>query len=95
MSAVEIVGIIIGTICFLIWVPAVVSWIRRRVSIPRYIHLVALATTCVGLGSVIGLTACGFITLTLGIALVGLPAALTYFGWFWLFGPEWLQSTKT
>ena len=95
MSTGEIIGAIIGTVCLLIWIPCMISWIRRGVSIPRYIHAVALAATCVGLGCVIGLTAGGMVTLTLALALVGVPPALTYFGWFWLFGPELLQSSES
>lgn len=64
MSTAEIIGAIIGTVCLLIWVPCAISWIRRGVSIPRYIHVVALATTSVGVG------------------------------WFWLSGPELLQSAS-
>ena len=94
MSPAEIIGAIIGTICFLIWVPAMIAWIRREVSIPRYIHAVALVTTCVGLGCVIGLTAGGIITFTLAVALVGIPPTLTYLGWFWLFGPDSRQSSN-
>lgn len=94
MSSAEMIGAIVGTVCFLIWVPCLLSWLRRGVSIPRYIHIVALATTSVGVACVIGLAAAQAATLGLSIALVGIPPAMTYFGWFWLFGPESAQTPK-
>ena len=88
MSGWENVGLVIGTLCFLIWVPCMISWMRRGVSIPRYIHTLSAGMTCVGVACLTALAAAGLITLKLAIAFVFLPAALTYFGWFWMFGPE-------
>lgn len=88
MSNWEIAGAVIGAVCFVIWVPCMISWMRRGIAIPRYVHLVAGALTCVGLGCLIGLIAGGMVTLNLLLALVLVPPALTYFGWFWMFGPD-------
>lgn len=88
MNTWEIAGTVIGTICFLIWVPCMISWMKRGVTIPRSIHLLAAGLSCVGLGCLIGMIAGGMATLNLSIALLVMPAALTYFGWFWMFGPE-------
>jgi hypothetical protein len=88
MSTWELVGAIIGTICFVIWVPCMISWIRHGVSIPRYVHLLAAVMTCVGVSCLIALFVAGMVTLKLAIAFLVVPPALTYFGWFWMFGPE-------
>lgn len=88
MSIWEVIAATIGTICFAIWVPCMISWIRRGVSMPRHIHFLAVAMTCVSVGCLVGLTVAGLVTFKLAIALLVLPAPLTYFGWFWMFGPE-------
>ena len=75
MDTAEIIGAIFGTICFLVWIPCLISWIRQGVSIPHYINIIAFGATCVGLGLMIGLAIAGICTLTLGIALVGIPPA--------------------
>jgi len=88
MSTGEIVGMTLGAICFVIWIPCMVSWVRRGVVIPRYVHLLAALLTCLGLGALVGLTAVGMVTLKLAIILVPMPPLFAYFGWFWLFGPD-------
>lgn len=95
MNLAEIMGAVIGALCFLIWIPCMISWIRRGVSVPRYIHVIALATTCAGVGCAVGLAANGALTATPALLLVALPAAATYLGRFWLFEPALLPSHET
>ena len=84
----EIIGSVLGTLLFAAWVPCLWSWIRKGVTIPRYVHATALVSASVGVGCLLALVATGAATLGLGLALATLPAPATYFGWFWMFGPE-------
>ena len=88
MSTGELVGNIIGTMCFAIWVPCMISRVRRGVSIPRYIHRLAVVMTCAGVSCLVALMVTGMVTLSLAIAFLVLPPALTYFGWFWMSDPD-------
>ena len=79
MSNWEIIGAVLGTICFAVWVPSMVSWIRRGISIPRHIHILAAVMTCIGLGCLVWLSVAGVITLKLAIAFFMLRGALQSF----------------
>ena len=88
MSGWELAGAVAGTLCFIVWLACVASWIRRGVSIPRYLHLLAVVLTCVGACCLVGLAVAGIATPKLAILLLAVPPAITYFGWFWMFGPD-------
>ncbi len=94
MTAWELAGIVAGVFCFAIWLPSMIIWIRHGVSIPRYIHVLATVSTCIGVSCPIGFWSAGMITLKPSIALVVLPPSLIYFGWFWMFGPEWSRQLE-
>ena len=84
----ELIGTALGTIIFLVWILSMVSWIRQGVTIPRYIHVTAIVLTSISIGCLVGMLIGGLMTLNLALALILVPPAITYFGWFWLFGPE-------
>ncbi len=88
MSSWEIAGAVIGAGCFVIWIPCLISWLSRGITIPRSIHLLAGALTCIGLGCLISMLTAGMASLNLSVILIVAPPALTYLGWFWMFGPE-------
>ena len=92
MSIGEIAGSIIGAICFVVWVPCVILWLRKGVSIPRYIHILAGILTAISVACLIGLTLSGMPMFKLAIAFLAIPPAMTYFLWLWMFGPEFSQK---
>lgn len=94
MSTAELVGAILGTLCFVVWVPCMISWVRNRVPIPRHIHVLAALATCVGAGLLIGMAVGGLLSLKLALSLVVLPPTLSYLGWYWMFGPEASQQPQ-
>ena len=95
MSIGEVAGNIVGFVCLVVWLFCLVGWIRRGVTIPTYLHVIALATTCLGLGCAVGMVVSGTATLALSLLLLLLPSTLTYSGWFWLFGPEANRSSRS
>ena len=91
----ELMGSVLGLIAFLAWVPSMRSWIRRGVSIPRHIHLVAVVLTSISIGCLVGMLLGGLVTLKLALAFILIPPAGTYLGWFWMFGPDLCESKSS
>ena len=92
MDNVHLFANILGTICFVIWVPAMILWIKAGVTIPRYVHVVAITMTLVSVFCLIGLIIGGLATWKLALGMTLVPLAGSYFGWFWMFGPEHVKA---
>ena len=94
MGQAATVGNFVGLIAFVVWVSCLYSWIKRGVSIPRYVRVLAFILTCVSVGCMIVLGVAGLATFRLILAFLFIPSAATYFLWFWLFGPELTDKGK-
>ncbi len=93
MKIVEIMPSIAGAVIFVVWVYCMFTWFNRGLSIPRYIHSVAVALTLIGAGCLVFAIAGKFFDWRLAIACLAVPAPVTYLGWLWLFGPEFSKKT--
>jgi hypothetical protein len=85
---------IVFALIFVVWVICMVSWVKRGMPIPRYIHYLAVALTLAGGVFVAFALAAGLINWKLGLACLALPAPATYIGWLWFFGPEFSSRTQ-
>ena len=94
MDVVELIGGIIGAICFLVWAPSLISWLRHGVAIPTYIHVLAIVLTAVVGSLAVGLGWSKSITWVAALGFATAPFVMTYLGWFWLFGPEFHERDK-
>ena len=59
-----------------------------------YIHLMALVLTTLSVGLVLGIGYSGASSLKYVSLFLFLPPVATYFGWFWLFGPEFREDKR-
>ena len=87
------IGIVFSLI-FVVWVICMVSWIKRGMPIPRYLHYLAGALTLAGGVFLVLAFAGGFFHWKLGLACLALPAPATYIGWLWMFGPEFTSQSQ-
>ena len=94
MDKTQLIGNAVGLVLFILWISNMISWIRRGVSIPRYIHLLATVLTSISIGCLIGMAFSGLITLKFALGFVLIPPVATYLGWFWLGGPEFGNTGK-
>jgi hypothetical protein len=75
-----------------VWVICAISWIRNGVSVPPYIHGIAIALGLVTIGAVGIGGFVGLFTLKSAMVTLLLVPAFPYVGWFWMFGPELVEG---
>jgi len=85
---------ILGVIVLVVWVRCLCSWIKRGVSIPRYVHLLAGILMCISVGCMMALGVARLAAFRLVFVFLFVPSVATYFGWFWMFGPELTGKDK-
>jgi len=75
-----------------LWGWCLVEWRMRGARVPRYVHALATAMGCLGIGVMIGLGFAGLLTPGLAAMTALAPVPAVYFLWLWMFGP-WLSET--
>ncbi len=94
MDAAELIANTIGVAVFIVWLVSMYGWLKQRVHIPKYVHLMALVLTSLSVGSLLAMASTGTSSLKVVLLFLFLPPAAAYFGWFWLFGPELRDDRK-
>ncbi|MFT4550708.1 MAG: cyanate permease [Verrucomicrobiales bacterium] len=82
------------SLIFLVWVICMISWVKRGMPIPRYIHVLAVTLTFAGGAFLAFALVGGFFDWKLGLGCLALPAPATYFSWLWMFGSEFSRESQ-
>ena len=88
MNGIDWMLFVASVVMVIAWLLSIVAWFRRGRSIPGYVHGLAIALTIAGVAVMASAVAGSFLEWRLAAACLLSPAPTTYFGWLWLFGPE-------
>jgi hypothetical protein len=85
MSAIKILWLALNIATFVVWVFCMIAWVRRGAKFPRWVHIMAISLTVLGVISMAYFWQALSASLVFSCLLV--PPAVAYGGWLWLFGP--------
>jgi len=87
MSTIKILWLVLNIAVFVVWVFCMISWMRRGARFPRWVHIMAVSFTALGVFSIGAAYLWQTLSVSLILSCLLLPPAVAYGGWLWLFGP--------
>jgi hypothetical protein len=86
---ISLVGwVIFHSVITLAWLISINEWMKRGCRAPAWLHIFAGSMFFAGLVVMTVLNLMNMLTLNLAMACLFAPPAAAYFGWLWMFGPE-------
>jgi hypothetical protein len=88
MNSIQMIWLGLQILFFAVWVFCMISWVRRGAKFPRWIHVLALSLTGLGVCLVVVSYFLQMLSVPIVVSCLLLPPVFAYGGWLWMFGPS-------